>query len=442
MEQQSHDERWANTAVAEEAREQSRARAKICSSRAVTIREATLPRELRREVAHLFEEIKAAGLLKNRKIAEKKGFFGLLFLAGLRANYHGACVRYPRNFHHPECSRLRLRVVDAAVKVGLFEECRSLRGSPFESRLVPMGALTDQSRDDPWSFDPPTTTYYVFLRNRGRRENLPFDRSQEVPATVQRKLTRINDVNSRFVITHKLRDNWSGEFTSTRRLRPVHVAIFHGNFELHGRLYTRRYGHQNLGKHERSTIEFDGEPSVELDYCGMHPRLLYHLNGIDFQEDPYALWGNEPTGNQRTMAKIMVNALINANSPRSAVSACNAACSARTKSGSEKKYKALEKARMLREAVKAANFTFAEIVPLVYEYHAPIKHCFASDAGMELMRIDSQIALSILDHFAERGVPCLACHDSFIVPKRARDELFEVMNSTYSERLGFMPQIK
>ena len=56
MEQQSHDKRWANTAVAEEAREQSRARAKIYSSRAVTIREATLPRELRREVAHLFEE--------------------------------------------------------------------------------------------------------------------------------------------------------------------------------------------------------------------------------------------------------------------------------------------------------------------------------------------------------------------------------------------------
>ena len=442
MELQPHDQLWAETVAAENARERSRARARIYRSRAVTISKATLPRELRRDVAHLFEEMKSAVLLGNRKIAEKKKFFGRLLFAGLRASYYGGCVRFPRNFHHPECSKLRLGVVGAAVDFGLFEECRSLPGSPRESRLVPRGVLTEHPTIDPWEFDPETTSQYVFLSDRENQEELPFDPLQELPAEIQRRLERINDINGLYKITHRKWDEWAGDFTTHRRLRPVHYARFTDDFDHHGRIYTRRYGHQGLRKVERATIEFNGQPSVELDYRGMHPRMLYHPEGIAYTSDPYALWGDATTEQQRLMAKKLVNALINAPSQNAAVAACNRAMSSRTNDGKMKQGKALQEARKLRDAYKAAGFKFRDMVPVVLNYHRRIDQYFGSDMGMKLMRIDSAIALDILDHFAELGVPCLACHDSFIVPKRARDELSEVMHSTYLTRVGFMPQIR
>lgn len=59
-------------------------------------------------------------------------------------------------------------------------------------------------------------------------------------------------------------------------------AIFTDDFEQGGRFYTRGQGHQTKSKAERNTIRFNNRPTKELDYGGLHIRMLYHLAGTDF----------------------------------------------------------------------------------------------------------------------------------------------------------------
>ena len=75
----------------------------------------------------------------------------------------------------------------------------------------------------------------------------------------------------------------------SRRLNPVLYAVFTNDFKHHGRLYTGKGGHQSLRKTERATIEFNGLPTVELDYGGLHVRMLYHLRGEEYPISRYVV---------------------------------------------------------------------------------------------------------------------------------------------------------
>lgn len=231
----------------------------------------------------------------------------------------------------------------------------------------------------------------------------------------------------------------------TRQLRPVHFALFTDDFDHHGRLYTGKYGHQSLRKRERETIRFGREASVEVDYRGMHCRMLYHLEGIDYRPDPYALWGKATTGPQRLMAKTLINAAINAASKVKAISACNFKMSCYTEKKAEegrmirKGGAELVDALTLQKAADETGLKFSQIYTLARQRHLRIERYFASDMGITLMRHDSAIALDILHHFALRCIPCLAVHDSFIVPQRYEADLRRTMMRCYRRRLGFLP---
>ena len=58
------------------------------------------------------------------------------------------------------------------------------------------------------------------------------------------------------------------------------------------------------------------------------------------------------------------------------------------------------------------------------------------------MRIDSEIALNVMYHFARKGIPCLGIHNSFIVPRYAATELESVMRKKYRKKVGFGPIIR
>src|SRR5262249_1638443 len=156
----------------------------------------------------------------------------------------------------------------------------------------------------------------------------------------------------------------------------------------HGRLYTGKFGHQSLSKIERKTICIDGGPTVELDYGGLHPRLLYHLGGIDYQDDPYALWGEQTTKPMRTLTKTLINALINAPTPQEAIAACNyRTClytSERAPNGRRilKQGKRLKQAKALADALRTTNLRFRDIEPVARQYHQRIAHQFGCDMGI------------------------------------------------------------
>jgi hypothetical protein len=432
---------WADARHAEEERSRAFRRAAFPVDY-----EARLTTQTRRRADALFDGMVKSGLIKGYKLQDKRLALHYVYHALLRGHHQRACVMYPRRESHPDFSEVRLQVIRAAVKAGLARDEPSRRGrSPHMSRLIPSDSLAEAAPVDPWTFDPDPVRRYVYLYRRGSdREELPLDPDHPVAKEIQEKLGRVNQVNAGHRITCVREDEWgTGETTlqRTRVLRPVHYACFTDTFDQHGRIYTGRYGHQALKRAERATIRIDGRPSVELDYSGLHPRLAYHLEGVDYRDDPYALWGNATTPQMRLMAKVMVNALLNATDEGAAVSACNLAMSVYAPGGNHKSGKALSDAVRLRKAAKESDLTFKGIVPLALSHHARIARHFGTDAGLRLMRIDSRIALAVLHRFATKGVACLGVHDSFIVARRHEATLRRVMLRAYEREVGYLPVI-
>jgi hypothetical protein len=422
--------------------------------RAFKVEPDDLTADVRRIADELFALLKSMPGYKNRKEGAKRKHWRSLVLALCRAAHTGGCVRYPRRLN--DTSKVALQVIDCAQEARLIEEFRSPPGSPKQSRALPLYEFTRRLDDDPWSFDPDTRTCFVRLCRRDTGEDLPVNVAMaergHVAAETQQALEVINRVNSEFAITYRAWDKWEERRGFTQRLRPVHVARFTENWDLHGRLYTGRYGHQSLRKIDRGSIEFGGEPSVEPDFQGMHARLLYHLRKIDYRDDPYNLWGNPTLKPQRFLAKIVVNAAINArgdddNERRdSTIKACNlkANPSYQAKNGiwRRKQGKAKADAQKVREALDVTGLKFAAVYDRTLEVHHQIAEDFACDMGIRLMRWDSAIALFAMFYLAKRKIPCLCCHDSFIVPKGHVRSLLLAMKHSYRLHMGFDPVIR
>ena len=411
--------------------------------------EAKVTTETRRQADLFFERIRQGTGFRSYKLLEKQRFFQALIHAVKIALWRQGCLMIPRNLNHPDCTKARLQVIDASTELGLFREYRSPKGSPKMSRLLPLEPLVELTSVDPWTFDKAQDKQYVFLIDRDSEEEILVPRNHPVVKKIQHRLELINHVNSSHVI--RVQPDvvlGSEEMTCPRRLRPIHYARFTNDFEHHGRLYTGKYGHQSLPQRQRKSISFDGEPCVELNFSGMHPRMLYHLEGLDFREDPYRLWGADTSPGLRLLAKVLVNTAINAQTKESAISACNYAMCTKTKSTDErgksipKTGASLRRARELYDAYQQANVRFEDVYALALQHHAPIAKYFGSDYGIKLMRLDSQIALNVMAHFAKHQRPCLSCHDSFLVPRSAEEELRHQMVEAYVDRLGFPPIIK
>ena len=324
------------------------------------------------------------------------------------------------------------------------------------SRLTPMEAIKEVGIIDPYAFDLRRQQVFVNLRERHTGKDIPFDINSKIPSRIQEYLSLVNSVNSQFQITYQKYNTEHNEWGSEwKQLRPIHFASFTDNWDKHGRIYTGKDGHQALSKVERSKIHFGlssqrdiGDESVEMDYSGLHTRLIYHSVGIDYRDDPYALWGEGATDSLRLLAKYFVNALINAESTDAAIQACNRKMSRYTgkkDAAGERIFKdgkTADDARKLRRAYLKSKITFKDILPIALKYHAPIWEHFGQDLGITLMRTDSKIALRVLYHFAKQSVPCLGCHDSFIVPRSYSRELFSIMDTSYLKVVGFHPIIK
>lgn len=389
---------------------------------------------------NIFDALLETKTIKKYKLLEKKEFLGRLLQTARIAEYHDGCIRYSRRRNHITFSDLKIQVIDACIANGLFQSCRSPSGSPKMSRLISTRDLSDRFEEDPNTFDPSPLKCFVVMRDRKTKEEIEFDKEDTTYKAFQKRLDRLNQVNNEYVIYYSKWDKWQDKSLGKKRLRPIHYAIFTDSFNLHGRIYTGKYGHQSLTKQERSTITFDGEKCIELDYSGYHPRMVYHLAGMDYRDDPYSLWPNT-TPHKRLMAKVFLNALINAKSEESAIDACNAKMRLSTNNGRKKSGRALERARTLSDAHQRAGIEFAEILPLVKRTHKRIANKFTSDLGVELMNHDAKLGLEVLYEFSRRGEPCLSCHDSFVVPVSLALKLKSTMLVSYEDRFGFLPKV-
>ena len=88
--------------------------------------------------------------------------------------------------------------------------------------------------------------------------------------------------------------------------RTSYTRVFNnGGFEDGGRFYCALQG---IKSQQRLAITFDGDPVAEVDYTGLHPTMLYELEGLEPHPSPY-----EVEGFERSDVKVAFNILVNRN---------------------------------------------------------------------------------------------------------------------------------
>lgn len=198
--------------------------------------------------------------------------------------------------------------------------------------------------------------------------------------------------------------------------------IFNGNWERGGRLYFHGDSYQNCPKNKRRKIEFviDGEVhrSVEYDLSSLHIRLAHAEAGKKVrEEDPY-----EIPGFDRSLIKLGVNILFNAETTQSAIGAL-------TTTMWENNHYA--------DTRVACHELAKKVIAAIQRKHYRIAEFFGSDCGARYQVLDSRIAIKVMVRVKElTGSTPLPVHDSFIVPAHQETLLRKVVGEAYEEEVG------
>lgn len=180
--------------------------------------------------------------------------------------------------------------------------------------------------------------------------------------------------------------------------------IFSQSFRSGGRFYCQAQG---LRKGERPTLTVNGQPTVELDYKSLHPRMLYNSEKHEAPYDCYSLPGFE-----RDAVKLVSLLCINCESPEQA-----------------------QRAYMRHRGVSATEAS--SVIAAYVEANQPIHHRFFKSGWKRLQYMDSQLVQRVLDAAYAKRIPVLPVHDSFIVATEHGFWLKEAVESAYRAHFGF-----
>jgi hypothetical protein len=236
-------------------------------------------------------------------------------------------------------------------------------------------------------------------------------------------------VKSILSLVNSVNKQASMEYQGQRLYNPL-IAVFNRKFTLYGRLHTKGHRHfQGMPEDRRIGLKINGESVVELDYSGLHPRLLYSKEGIQFNDDPYRIVHDDPR--TRPFMKKLLLFMLNSKDRTTA-----------EKAGNFWLYQNRQERRILKSiGITKAGPTIKQFM----EAHKPISHflCKGKTNGLRTMNLDAKIALDVVHHFAKQGIPIMPVHDSFVVQARHKDELYRVMDETYHKHTkGFKCPIK
>jgi len=184
---------------------------------------------------------------------------------------------------------------------------------------------------------------------------------------------------------------------------PLRRIFSRSSFRLHGRAYG---WWQSIPKKARVSLTINGEPVAEADYRSLHASILYNQAGIPFSGDAYDIDGFE-----RAEVKLGFNIAINAKTRAAAVAA------------------------LAHHLGKCPGHS-AKLVEAIQRRHKAIQHQFCSDAGVQLMRIDSELILSALEGMQDAGDAALPVHDALIVPARCAPQAHDLMIESFEKIVG------
>ena len=335
------------------------------------------------------------------------------------------------------------------VTKGYFDRSSS-KGEPSQSRLSRYIATEKLialfANDEQKAFAailPPSAVPELILVkkkvetvNGTRRVRLPLTETSEV-ARMRANLEKINTV---------LRQNWydinitDDEFVKLQEEMISEDNLAKGwlyNLDLGQMLLYRVFNDeelttggrfyggwwQSIKKEYRSKLIVNGKRMIEYDYSNLHPTLLYQLEGLTPPQDSYTKIIEEnfattgiPLAELRSVIKIAFNAMINA--------------------------KTSLKGPPRGMALKKHGISWKELSAAILRSHAPISGSFYSGRGLQLQRIDSDIAEKVMLKFADWGYPILPIHDSFLAHNGFENTLDKVMKDAYKSIMNHEIDIK
>ena len=180
---------------------------------------------------------------------------------------------------------------------------------------------------------------------------------------------------------------------------------------------------QGLPEKDRHRLYIDDEPTVEIDYSGLHINLVYA--SLDNEErysgkDPYAISLNQyklSEENKRTLAKQLMLMALNASDERAAINAF-------------KKWLIKEQKNRLG-LPDLKDVTIRPIIEALKNKHKHMQNMFFSGAAKGLMALDSLILEYIIEECLKHNVTVLPVHDSIIVQRRYKEYAEQLMEDTY-----------
>ena len=195
--------------------------------------------------------------------------------------------------------------------------------------------------------------------------------------------------------------------------RTLYRVFSDTSFERGGRFYGGWW--QNIPKEFRTKLLINGKRTVEFDYSGLHPALLYAKAEVSIPDDPYDI-GLDPKhrGSVKKAFNAMLNAETNLRSPPKGL------------------------------LVKEIGLPWKEMKRLIKEKHSAISDYFGTGEGLRLQYKDSCIAEELMLRFIDEksGTALLPIHDSFIVHQGYADELKDMMLEIFERDCGAEVSVK
>lgn len=353
-------------------------------------------------------------------------------------------------------SKTMIKVVDKLLIAGLINQKDGFfdrgRGIGRTSRLSPTETLISFFEDASFTeldvFEHADRECIILrdkIENKAKnKKSKAYDKEYEdtnETISMREQLHEYNNlIANTFIDIPTLENSWvdssSDDLNKTARIYISHANKFtrrvfnRGSFKHGGRYYGGWW--QSCPSDYRSSIFMNDEAVSEVDYSGLHIIILYALEGIDYwneyNEGPYENLERpdfiEEEDDYRAIVKSLMLVAINAASDTAAFGAF------RQNEETGSPYKKLKNSQLL------------EILDPLRTKHKPIQHMFASDSGINLMNIDSNITSLIMQHFVDQGIPILMVHDSYLVPSQYEDDLKDVMIKSFTDVLGKTVKLK
>ncbi len=162
----------------------------------------------------------------------------------------------------------------------------------------------------------------------------------------------------------------------------------------------------------RSCLLINGEEVCELDFQNMQINMCYHMEGVNFQHDPYDI-GPLDRDIFKKASLIMLQA------------------------ESEKEAK-----QALKNELKNRNLDIDGIIQCFKKIHPGISKYFYSGVGPGLQNLGADITALIMKRLLEKNILALPVHNSFIVQKQHREALYLTMLESYKSAMNFYPVVK